>query len=144
VITEATREGDLVVELSPCQCVVLIGFIPWLLVGRYVIQAHWLSLPAARRLNFKNIKIDDFAVIDWNYTAYSKVRDQEVGGSNPLAPTNLIPITSNSYADADEVRVPSSRMNLFAFLVTALSSLPWVRTRRPLGMKPGDLAWYVV
>ena len=26
------------------------------------------------------------------------VRDQEVGGSNPLAPTNLIPITASNYA----------------------------------------------
>ena len=42
-----------------------------------------------RRLNFKNIKLCDFPVIDWNYAAYFKVRDQEVDGSNRLAPTIL-------------------------------------------------------
>src|SRR5215471_14569784 len=40
-----------------------------------------------RTLNFENINYTIFAVIDWNYAAYSKVRDQEVGVSNPLAPT---------------------------------------------------------
>jgi hypothetical protein len=43
-----------------------------------------------RPLNLKNNKDRIVALIDWNYTAYCKVRDQEVGGSNPLAPTNLI------------------------------------------------------
>ena len=32
-----------------------------------------------RPLNFRNIKDPIFAVIDRNYTAYSKVRDREVG-----------------------------------------------------------------
>jgi hypothetical protein len=32
-------------------------------------------------LNFKNIKHEDFAVFDWSYAAYCKVRDQEDGGS---------------------------------------------------------------
>jgi hypothetical protein len=40
-------------------------------------------------LTFKNIKIEIFDVVDWNYAAYFKVRDQEVGGSNPLAPPNF-------------------------------------------------------
>jgi hypothetical protein len=52
-------------------------------------------------LNFKNIKFGSFAVIDWNYAAYSKVRDQEVGGSNPLAPTTL----SQSGSAAIEISV---------------------------------------
>jgi hypothetical protein len=42
-----------------------------------------------RSLNFKNIKNRFFAVIDWNYAAYCKVRDQEVGGSNLF---DLLPI----------------------------------------------------
>jgi hypothetical protein len=45
-------------------------------------------------LNFENINLRNFAVIDWNHSAYYKVRDQEVGGSNPLAPTTFFRINN--------------------------------------------------
>ena len=50
-------------------------------------QLHPPSCTSTGHLNFENINFTIFAVIDWNYAAYCKVRDQEVGGSNPLAPT---------------------------------------------------------
>ena len=39
-----------------------------------------------RTLNLGNIKNHIFAVNDWNYAAYFKVRDQKVGGTRTQSP----------------------------------------------------------
>jgi formate hydrogenlyase transcriptional activator len=45
---------------------------------KILVAAPFIFLYLNRTLNFENIKSRIFAVIDWNYAAYCKVRDQEV------------------------------------------------------------------
>jgi len=51
-------------------------------VHRATAQRTNIRLVCLLRLNFENINFRNFAVIDWNYSAYYKVRDQKVGVSN--------------------------------------------------------------
>jgi len=62
---------------------------------------HYINILAAptilfclnRTLNFKNIKIEDFYVSDWNYTAYCKVRDSRRSVVQIHSPRPILSIT---------------------------------------------------
>lgn len=68
-------------------------------------QASDVNRSVYRRLNFENIKLGIFGVIDWNYAAYYKVRDQEAVGSNPIAPAVLFLTIRRLFQFLDSVQL---------------------------------------